>query len=219
MKITKVKICGLTEIEHVEAAEEAGAEFIGLMFASSPRQITPEKARQLADAAHNLEKSPAVVGVFVNTPADEVNRIAEECNLDLVQLSGDETREYCLDIEKPIIKVMHVSENQSVDDVFTEITECFEFFQGKDVLYMLDTRVENAYGGTGQAFSRYVAAGVAARLPVIIAGGLNPENVGTVVNEVHPWAVDVSSGVETHGKKDISKIIEFIKEVKAVTGE
>lgn len=217
-RVTKVKIDGFSETEHVVAAVEAGADFIGVIFAPSPRQVTPGKARQLADAARSFERPPAVVGVFVNESADEVNRIAEECGLDLVQLSGDETREYCLDIERPIIKVVHVSQSQSADDILMEITDSFEFFQGKDVLYLLDTKVDDAYGGTGRSFSRQVAAEVAARLPVIIAGGLTPENVGSMVSEIHPWGVDVSSGVETDGKKDVAKIREFINEVKAVAG-
>ncbi len=216
--VTKIKIDGLTEIEHVLAAGEAGADFTGLVFAPSKRQVSVEKARRLAEAARSLEKPPALVGVFVNLPAEEVNRIAAECRLDLVQLSGDETWEYCLEIERPVIKVIHVAEGQSADDVIAEIESGYEVVKGRDVTCLLDTSVSGAYGGTGQRFSQLVAAGVAARLPVIIAGGLTPENVGRLVSEVHPWGVDVSSGVETDGVKDIARIKEFIDEVKAVTG-
>lgn len=218
MKVTKVKIDGLSEVEHVLAAGEAGADFIGMIFAPSKRQVSVEKGRQLAEAAHGMAKPPAVVGVFVNLPAEEVNRIAEECRLDLVQLSGDETWQYCLEIERPVIKVIHVAEGQSADYLISEIENGYEIFKERDVTCLLDTEVEGAYGGTGQTFNWMVAAGVAARIPVIVAGGLTPENVGRLVSEVHPWGVDVSSGVETDGKKDIAKIKEFIDEVKAVMG-
>jgi len=218
MKVTKVKICGLSEVEHVVAAGEAGADFVGMLFAPSKRQVTPEKAGQLAEAVHSLDSPPALVGVFVNLPAEEVNRIAEDCRLDLVQLSGDETWEYCLEIERPVIKTIHIAEGQTAGEVIAEIEHGYGIFQGKDITCHLDTHTDDAYGGTGQSFSRQVAAGVAARLPVIIAGGLTPDNVGKLVSEIHPWGVDVSSGVESDGKKDISKIKEFIDEVKAVAG-
>jgi len=189
------------------------------MFAPSKRQITPERAAALVKVVRELDHPPAVVGVFVNTPASEVNRTATECDLDLVQLSGDEDWKYCLEIEKPVIKVIHVSENDSVEGVITKIEEGFNVLQGRDVTYMLDTKSDVAYGGTGQSFSRHIAAGVAGKIPVIIAGGLDPENITGVIEEVHPWGVDVSSGVEIDGKKDISKIKQFISEVKAVAGE
>jgi len=217
-KVTKVKICGLSEEEHMLAAGEAGADFIGLMFAPSTRQITPERAAALVKTVRKLDKSPAIVGVFVNTAASEVNRIAEECDLDLVQLSGDEDWQYCLEIDRPVIKVIHISENDTVDGVIAKIEEAFNVLQDRDVMYMLDTKKDKAYGGTGESFNRHIAAGVAGRIPVIIAGGLDPENIAGVVEEVHPWAVDVSSGVETDGKKDITKIKEFISEVKAAEG-
>ncbi len=217
-KVTKVKICGLSEEEHILAAGEAGADFVGMVFAPSKRQVTPEKAAAMVKAIRKMERTPAVVGVFVNTPAFEVNRIAAECDLDLVQLSGDEEWQYCLEIDKPVIKVIHISDTDSVDSVVAKIEEGFNTLQGRDVMYLLDTKSENAYGGTGQSFSRQIAAGVARRIPVIIAGGLDPENIAGVVDEVHPWGVDVSSGVETDGEKDIKKIREFISEVKAVAG-
>jgi phosphoribosylanthranilate isomerase len=218
MHITKIKIDGFTEIEHIVAAGEAGANFVGMIFAPSKRQVTTEKAAEMVKAVRQLDRPPAVVGVFVNTPAPEVSRIAEECDLDLVQLSGDEDWQYCMEIEKPIIKVIHISENDSVEDVAKTIEEGFNTLRGRDVTYLLDTKVDDAYGGTGQSFSRHVAAGVARIMPVFIAGGLNPENVCQMIEEVQPWGVDVSSGVETDGKKDIEKIREFISEVKAAEG-
>ena len=186
MKITKVKIDGFKEEEHILAAAEAGADFVGMIFAPGKRQVTPEQAVALVKAVKTLDKPPAVVGVFVNAPASEVNRIAEECDLDLVQLSGDEDWQYCLEIDKPVIQVIHVADSDTVDSIVAKIEEGFNILQGRDVMYLLDTKSDDAYGGTGQSFSRHVAAGAAKRIPVIIAGGLNPENVAGVVDEVHP---------------------------------
>ena len=218
MKITKVKIDGFKEEEHILAAAEAGVDFVGMIFAPGRRQVTAEQAVTMVKAVRELDKPPAVVGVFVNAPASEVNRIAEECDIDLVQLSGDEDWQYCLAIEKPVIQVIHVADSDTVDSVVTTIEQGFSILKGRDVMYLLDTKSNDAYGGTGQSFSRHIAAGVAGRLPVFIAGGLDPDNVAGVVEEVHPWGVDVSSGVETNGKKDITKIKAFISEVKAVAG-
>ncbi|MBN2238288.1 MAG: phosphoribosylanthranilate isomerase [Dehalococcoidales bacterium] len=217
-RYTRVKIDGFRETEHILAAAEAGAHFVGIVFAESKRQVAQEKAVEMVKAVRKLERPPAVVGVFVNAPAVEVNRIAVECDLDLVQLSGDEDWDYCKQIEKPVIQVIHISNDQTVDDVTRIIEEGYQQTMGRDVMYLLDTKVENAYGGTGKAFNRQIAAGVARKMPVFIAGGLDPDNVGEVISEVYPWGVDVSSGVETDGVKDVDKIRDFISEVKAVAG-
>ena len=218
MRVTKVKICGLTENEHIIAAAEAGADFVGVVFAQSRRRVTPEKAREMVSTVRQCVKSQAVVGVFANAPAEEINRIARECDLDLVQLSGDEDFEYCRMIDKPVIKVVHITEGHSAESVIGEIEKGFQLLQGRDVMYLMDTKIGDSCGGTGQPFSRRIAAAVAGKLPVIIAGGLDPENVGEMIDAVHPWGVDVSSGVETDGVKDIEKIKDFINEVKSAAG-
>jgi len=212
--VTKVKICGLSEIEHALVAGRAGADFIGLVFASSRRQISPEKALPLVEAVHNQRPSPAVVGVFVNLAAQEVNHIADYCRLDRVQLSGDESWQYCQEIKRPIIKAVHVSANRKAEEILAEIEAGYQLPIQKELVCLLDSQVSGTYGGTGETFDWQLAEEVSARFPVIIAGGLTPANVGQLIMKTKPWGVDVSTGIENNGQKDVSKIRAFIEAVR-----
>jgi phosphoribosylanthranilate isomerase len=211
--VIKIKICGITEVSYARAALEAGADLIGVVFAPSPRRVTYEKAREIAREAkkHNL---PAV-GVFVNMPAATVNAVAALCGLDWVQLSGDEGWEYCREIERPLIKAVHIRPEWDEERLLSHLGEGQKKLGDRSPLYLLDSFAERKYGGTGKAFAWGIARRAAENFPVIIAGGLSPENVGEVVADLKPWGVDVSSGVESKGVKDIKKIRAFIQAVRS----
>jgi phosphoribosylanthranilate isomerase len=211
--LTKIKICGITGVDYAQAAMEAGADLIGVVFAPSPRQVTYEKAREIAAAAK--EHYLPVVGVFVNMPASTVNAMAVFCGLDWVQLSGDESWEYCQEIEKPLIKTVHIMPDWDEKRLLAHLEEGPKKLGDRAPLYLLDTFVEQKYGGTGKAFAWDIARRAVEKYPVIIAGGLHPGNVAQVVSNLRPWGVDVSSGVESRGVKDTKKIRSFIQAVRS----
>jgi len=217
--LTRIKICGFTSVQPALTAARAGVEFIGLVFAPSKRQIGRDEALQIAEAVHGVGLDTEVVGVFVNEELEIVNQTAEYCRLDRVQLSGDESWEYCSQVEKPVIKAIHIPVAESArialtEDILNKIATGHKRMQNKQVLFLLDSKVRNLFGGTGETFNRQLAKEVTARFPVIIAGGLTPENAGDVIKETHPWGVDVSTGVETGNEKDEARIVSFIRTVR-----
>lgn len=208
--MTRVKICGLREKLHALAAAEAGADFIGMIFAHSQRQVTLSRAYEIATAVKKSSRSVQVVGVFVNTPASAVNQIADTCGLDWVQLSGDETWAYCHDIKKPIIKAIRVGKRQLAQKANLILANGTKLLGNQRHLFLLDSEIKGRYGGTGLTFDWSQAKPLAASFQIIIAGGLTPHNVSQVIEMVAPWGVDVCSGVETDGVKDVAKIKAFI---------
>jgi len=212
--MTRIKICGLSDIKSARETANAGADFIGLMFAASKRKVSLEKAREISEMIHKMDNPPALVGVFVNSTSEEVNLIADSCRLDWIQLSGDEDWQYCKSINNPIIKAIHIRESNTSEEIISEIESGYKVCSKNRLIYHLDTHHEVLYGGTGRIFNWQVAKKVTSRFPVMIAGGLTPGNVGQMIGEVHPWGVDVSSGVESEGLKDISKINSFISAVR-----
>lgn len=212
--MTCIKICGIKSEEDALEAAAAGADFIGLVFAQSPRQITSASAKKITAALKKNRAMVKSVGVFVNMPIPTVRKIAAACRLDWVQLSGDESWEYCLELARPVIKVTRLSRNGSAAEAARQLKLGRQMMGERKYLCLLDTAARDRYGGTGKTFDWNKAKALTGQFPVIIAGGLNPENVGGAIKILKPWGVDVSTGVETKGVKDMKKVIKFIEAVR-----
>jgi phosphoribosylanthranilate isomerase len=206
--MTQIKICGLRRVDDALVAVEAGAEMLGLVFAPSRRRIEPEAARALV--AQVKDRAPTkIVGVFVNENPGEINRLARLCRLDYAQLSGDETDDGVAALDMPAIQVFHVGEN-GIDDELASRVE-----RSSAELVLLDTAQHASYGGTGKRFNWNGETRI--ERPFLLAGGLHAENAAEAVHAMHPWGLDVSSGVETAGNKDPEKIRKFIERVRGLT--
>jgi len=210
--LTKVKICGLRKVEEALEAAKAGADFLGLVFAPSPRFISPEEARRvILEVREHFPQKPAFVGVFVNPSPAEVNSIANFCSLDLVQLNGEEPPSFLRQITKPKIKSIPLKGEVSA------LLNLIDAYIKERAIILLDSYVKGEYGGTGRTGNWDLAACLAQKVPIILAGGLEPQNVATAITKVSPWGVDVSSGVErVRGVKEPAKIRAFIEEVRRI---
>jgi len=197
--MVKVKICGITSLEDALTAVAAGADALGFVFhPASPRHISPKQA---AVIIKQLPPFIQTVGLFVNEARDTVHTTADRCGLDIVQLHGDESPDFCSSINRRVIKAFRIKDIFSLDAVSDYcIAAC-----------LLDAWSPAAYGGTGRTFNWEIASAAAAQRPIVLAGGLTPDNVAEAVRRVNPYAVDVSSGVESSpGRKDAEKIRKFI---------
>lgn len=212
-----VKICGLRTVEHARIAAAAGADLIGLVFAPSRRQISPGEGAAIVEALHRHPgPRPLAVGLFVNATAAAINAVSAQVGLDLIQLSGDETLEDAAAIRLPVIKAcrMDGSAHEGAWRAQAERVAADESLHAGPRL-MIDAHVPGAYGGTGIQADWAQAAAWAAYLPIILAGGLNSQNVAAAIAQVRPWGVDVSSGVERDGTKDPQQIEAFIAAARA----
>lgn len=197
----RVKICGIKDHHTALAAIELGADALGFVFAPSPRQVDTQLAR---DICTQLPPFVAKVGVFVDTPVYEVERIAMFCRLDVVQLHGNEPPQYAAELDIPVIKAVRVKDVQVLRQAAGYPASAL----------LLDTYTSGVAGGTGKTFNWHLLQQVNVTCPVILAGGLTPDNVAQAVDTVKPYGVDVSTGVETNGIKDIQKIELFIRRAK-----
>ena len=217
--MTQVKICGNREMSDVIVAAEAGADFTGLVFVPGTRRtLDEEKAiRMITALRERVPSPPKIVGIFADQPLKEVDRLVRSCGLDMVQLCGGESLDYCGKMGVPVIKVLHVSDVLDVANAVDNLSqELLEVTAGGH-LAALDRGVEGLRGGTGQSFNWDIARMLSSSgFQFMLAGGLTPENVGPAVSKVRPWGVDVSSGVETGGAKDVEKVRAFIRAVRDV---
>ena len=221
----RVKICGLGTPSDACVAAEAGADFIGMVFVPERhRRITPDEAKDIVDAVRGLDgPSPRMVGLFADQPLEEVNEVVAHCGVDAVQLCGRESVEYAAAVDCQVIKVVHVPASYRAPDDVPQLADRVREYADAGCLVTLDRLVEGIQGGTGQSFDLDVAASLSRRgVSFLLAGGLTPANVGRAISIVRPWGVDVSSGVETLGKKDRRKIQRFVSNAKdtdaALTG-
>jgi phosphoribosylanthranilate isomerase len=201
--MTLIKICGLRTIEHAMAAADAGADMLGLNFTASRRQVAPEQAALIAAAVRAAPRARriTIVGLFVNETPERMLAIARQCRLDALQLSGDEHSDIAGRL--PGIALL---KSIRLDGAPGEVG----WLDTLDVRLLVDAHVPGSYGGTGVLADWDRAAALARRRSIILAGGLTPENVAAAIGQVRPWAVDVSSGVETNGVKDAAKIRAFV---------
>jgi len=204
MKKVRIKICGLTRPEDVLLLGELPIDFAGFIFVpNTPRFVEPEKAAKLIRL---LPDEIQPVGVFLDEKPEIVRETADICGLKILQFHGGERPEYCEQFNRPYFKVIRV--NGSCEVIIQD--------GYRPRAFLLDTFIQGAAGGTGETFDWSVARIVIeSGLPVILAGGLTPDNISRAVEEVHPWGVDVSSGVESSpGIKDPEKMRQFVEQLR-----
>ena len=206
---TRIKICGIREPAHARLAAQAGADAIGLVFyRGSPRFLEAEQAAAVGAA---LPPFVTAVALFVNEDPHAIRRLVHSARIDLLQFHGDETPEFCAQFGKPFVRAVRMEEG-------VDLVEYARRFSAARAL-LLDAHVPDQPGGTGTTFD-WGAIPRDLPIPLILAGGLDVSNVGAAMRAVRPWAVDVSSGVESgRGVKDPAKIVEFIRKVRHEDGQ
>ncbi len=214
MQSTIVKICGVRSLDDARVAADAGADYFGMVFVPGRRRcIELEAARVITEGLRDIEpESPKSVGLFGDQALDDVLDTIAAAGLDYVQLCGDESLDYCRAVLEyaGVIKVLHVSDDGHPDAV-AEVSDRIGTFTAAGCTVTLDSQVVGLHGGTGQSFDWRIAARLADEgHRFLLAGGLTPDNVAEAVAVVHPWGIDVSSGVETDGVKDPAKIRQFV---------
>lgn len=203
--ISRVKICGLREVETAVETACLGADAIGLVFyAPSPRAVDIETAGRIVRA---LPPFVSAVGLFVDADPDFVRQVLDSVSLDLLQFHGEESPAYCRQFNRPYLKAVRVKPGLNL----LEYAARYPDTRG----LLVDAWVSNAPGGTGETFD-WALLPSELPLPLILSGGLNPGNVAGAIQRTHPWAVDVSSGVESgRGIKDVAKIAAFVEAVRS----
>ena len=203
----RIKICGITREADAQFAASLGVDAVGFVLAKSPRRITPEMARKITSS---LPPFVSTVGVFVDMDLDSLRQIAAFCKFDWIQLHGSESPEYCRALDFSVLKAIRVSSRQSL--------KAMAAYSDSVGGFVLDTYVKGQAGGTGKTFDWVIAREAKDYGPVILSGGLTPENVKEAVCTVDPYGVDISSGVESApGIKDHLKMRRFVEHVRYET--
>lgn len=224
--MTIIKICGIQRLAEVQVAAQAGADYLGLVFVPGRRRCldTATAAELVANRRAAAAQCPRMVGLFADQPPAEVNQVIAAVQLDAAQLCGQETPDYCRQIQAQsqveIIKVLHIPDTAAATDAaeLAALETRLLAYQKAGCRITLDRLVTGLQGGTGQSFDWSIAAALAQKgHQFFLAGGLTPDNVAAAIAQVHPWCVDVSSGVETDGVKDPAKIRDFIAQSRVNT--
>ena len=207
MNNVAVKICGITDYEDASIAVELGAGALGFIFAHSPRQITPQKARDIIRAMPPFVKT---VGVFVDEGPAAIKEMIHYCGLDLVQLHGDESPDLCCELMPYTIKALRIKDESSL--------RTSRIYLGKVRALLLDTYSKDKAGGTGKTFDWQLAIKIKKLgIPIILAGGLGPSNIDGAISTVRPYAVDVNSGVEERpGKKSRALMKDLMEKMRRI---
>lgn len=221
-----VKICGISDPAHALVAAEAGADLIGLVFyPPSHRFVSVERASEIVRALRAAEHRTLAVGLFVNEDPARVNAVADEAGLDLIQVSGDEQPTELARLHRPLLRSVRLGAGEGVVRVRERLTAATMMLQGREagplgqsLTPLVDAHVPGQWGGTGTMADWDAAATLSRLWPLLLAGGLTPENVAAAIAAVQPLGVDVSSGVETNKVKDPAKIRAFVRAVRAAEG-
>lgn len=211
--MTMVKICGLTNLEDALAAADAGADLLGFIFyARSPRFIQPVQAAALIAQVRQRGHTASMVGLFVDAPLHEIQETLRICRLDLVQLHGGEPPHWLEVLQPQAFKALRPT---SLDEATAEAEWYADLGPADGPQLLLDTYHPQLHGGSGQVGDWAIAAALAPRYRILLAGGLTPDNVQQALRQVRPWGVDVSSGVEAApGQKDHAKVRRFVAAAK-----
>lgn len=213
-----VKTCGIMQTDHALASARFGASMIGLVFAPSRRIVSLELAASVRRTLDLLERKPLLVGAFVNEAPDMVLAVADQVGLDIVQLSGDESPSDVAGCAAyyPVLKALRFPPGMAAGDALSKLNEYRDLVPAERLRFVVDTYNPGEYGGTGKLANWGIATALARHEEIMLAGGLTPSNVGQAINEVAPWGVDVSSGIEREGAKDPAMIRSFIENAKRV---
>ena len=208
--MVRVKVCGITNYQDAAMAVQIGVDALGFIFAPSPRQIMPQKAREIIGAIPPFVKT---VGVFVDERPEAIREIMLFCGLDLVQFHGDESPDFCAEFMPRTIKGFRIRNRSDIESV--------ALYKGNTRAILLDTYAKGKRGGTGKTFDWNIAlTGKAPGIPVILSGGLTPSNIGDAISTVKPYAVDVNSGIEERpGKKDYILMKELVEKIRPLNNE
>lgn len=230
MDKTVVKICGLQDVEVLKSMLHLPVDYIGFVFAPSRRQVTMEAASVLLQQLQHWENEthPESVGVFVNPEMAYLSKVMERSPLDVIQLHGHEDAKFCHDVKRQfgvkVFKALSINSNGNIADDGSDSSK--HPLLPKDYVGAIDAMLLDTFdpvygGGSGRTFAwdhilSYQEESRKLNIPLFIAGGLDPSNVGELITKYHPYGVDVSSGVESNGLKDIDKVIAFVERVKQI---